>query len=108
MVEQSAEPPEHYEESSDEEATRDLVWLLGFVEPPLCPTDLLRHRFPSKVGGRPAWLDPVHLPKMDQLTCPFTGKVMRFLMQASYACSLWVYDFSRSIDIRSFIMEYWL
>ncbi len=28
-------------------------WNLGFAEPPQRPTDLLRHRFPSKIGGRP-------------------------------------------------------
>eukprot|EP00955_Chlamydomonas_euryale_P097344 365069-Chlamydomonas_euryale.AAC.19 len=28
-------------------------WMLGFVEEPEAPTSLLRHRFPSKVGGRP-------------------------------------------------------
>jgi len=78
-----AESPGRNEESSDDEASSDVEWLLGFVEPPQRGTDLLRHRFPSKVGGYPAWLDPVHLPSRDQLTCPFTGKVMRFLMQAS-------------------------
>jgi hypothetical protein len=79
-----ADSPGRNEESSDDEASPDLEWLLGFVEAPERGTDLLRHRFPSKVGGCPAWLDPVHLPSRDQLTCPFTGKVMRFLMQASH------------------------
>lgn len=82
-----AESPGRSEESSDDEASPDLEWLLGFVEPPERGADLLRHRFPSKVGGRPAWLDPVHLPSRDQLTCPFTGKIMRFLMQASLVSS---------------------
>eukprot|EP00890_Picochlorum_soloecismus_P003718 jgi/Picsp_1/4347/NSC_01853-R1_programmed cell death 2 len=56
-------------------------WLLGFIEPPLKRTDLLRHRFPSKVGGRPAWLDPIHLPTIEMLTCPKTGEIMKFLLQ---------------------------
>lgn len=30
-----------------------MQWMLGFVEEPERSTDLLRHRFPSKVGGRP-------------------------------------------------------
>ncbi|GBF91752.1 hypothetical protein Rsub_04056 [Raphidocelis subcapitata] len=68
------------EEPSDDEA--DLVeWNLGFVEPPERATDLLRHRFPSKVGGRPAWLDPVHLPGSVELTCAASGQPLRFLLQ---------------------------
>lgn len=30
-----------------------LQYMLGFVDDPEKPTDLLRHRFPSKVGGVP-------------------------------------------------------
>ena len=71
----------HSGEDSDVESELDIEWLLGFVDPPRYKSDLLRHRFPSKVGGRPAWLDPVHLPTRDQLTCPSTGRVMQFLIQ---------------------------
>ena len=59
----------------------DLHWVLGFPEPALHPCDLLRHAFPSKVGGRPAWLDPVRLPSAVELRCPVDGSVMRFLLQ---------------------------
>lgn len=31
----------------------DLQYMLGYVDDPEKPTDLLRHRFPSKVGGAP-------------------------------------------------------
>ncbi len=31
----------------------DAQWMLGFVDQAESPTALLRHRFPSKVGGRP-------------------------------------------------------
>ena len=58
------------------------VWMLGFVDDPADPVDLLRHRFPSKVGGRPAWLDPLHLPSASQLTCKATGQPLDFLLQA--------------------------
>ena len=30
-----------------------MQWMLGFVDAAESPSDLLRHRFPSKVGGRP-------------------------------------------------------
>ena len=69
------------EDSDDESTTTELEWLLGFVDPPRKRTDLLRHRFPSKVGGRPAWLDPVNLPSSNLLRCPVTNERMQFLLQ---------------------------
>ena len=53
---------------------------LGFVE----STDnwrLLSHFFPSKVGGKPAWLALKPVPKADDLKCGKCGKVCVFLMQ---------------------------
>ncbi len=39
---------------SDLLSMRRLVqWMLGFVDDAESPATLLRHRFPSKVGGRP-------------------------------------------------------
>ena len=64
-----------------EDLEDDLHWVLGFPEPALHPSDLLRHVFPSKVGGRPAWLDPVRLPSAEELRCPVDGSTMRFLLQ---------------------------
>lgn len=55
--------------------------MLGFVDDPETPESLLRHRFPSKVGGRPAWLDPLDLPKREQLTCRISGRPLDFLLQ---------------------------
>eukprot|EP00877_Chromochloris_zofingiensis_P001052 jgi/Chrzof1/10948/Cz05g18100.t1 len=72
--------PSHSQTDSDDDVEDGVEYMLGFVEPPVTATDLLRHRFPSKVGGRPAWLDPVNLPT-DQLTCPLTGRTMNFLLQ---------------------------
>lgn len=68
-------------EDSDVESEEACEWLLGFVEAPRRRADLLRHRFPSKVGGRPAWLDPLHLPTQEQLTCRVSGKPLDFLLQ---------------------------
>ena len=66
-------------DSEGDEAALD--WLLGFVEPPRRRSDLLRHRFPSKVGGRPAWLHPVALPTPAQTACRVTAAPMDFLLQ---------------------------
>ena len=37
--------------------------------------------FPSKVGGRPVWLDPVHLPSPEQLECKTCRKPCLLLLQ---------------------------
>lgn len=79
---------DEHDPDSDAESEDACEWLLGFVEPPRRRTDLLRHRFPSKVGGRPAWLDPLHLPTEEQLTCRVTGKPLDYLLQVRRRCHL--------------------
>lgn len=78
MAERAADPAVGMESDDEQEVGE---WNLGFVEPPRRATDLLRHRFPSKVGGRPAWLDPLHLPTADQFTCRATCRPLQFLLQ---------------------------
>eukprot|EP00873_Tetraselmis_striata_P006902 jgi/Tetstr1/427166/TSEL_017354.t1 len=73
--EEEAEVEEEEEEEEEDE------WMLGFVELAEDAADLLRHRFPSKLGGRPAWLDPLRLPSPEQLTCGATGRPLDFLLQ---------------------------
>ncbi|KAK3244706.1 hypothetical protein CYMTET_45695 [Cymbomonas tetramitiformis] len=69
------------EYDSDDESSPDLEWMLGFAEEPAQRSSLLRHHFPSKVGGAPAWLDPVDLPHEDQLICGLSGLPLDFLCQ---------------------------
>ena len=65
------------EDDNDEEAVS-----LGFARPPDEPAKLLRNHFPSKLGGPPAWLDPVCLPlESDELRCEASGERLRFLLQ---------------------------
>ena len=65
----------------DEDYDEDEV-SLGFVKPVDDPTLLLRNHFPSKMGGQPAWLDPLQLPlESDELKCKVTGEKMQFLLQ---------------------------
>ncbi|XP_052501643.1 programmed cell death protein 2 isoform X1 [Budorcas taxicolor] len=53
---------------------------LGFVE--AVPSWRLRsEQFPSKVGGRPAWLSAAGLPGPPELACPLCGRPMAFLLQ---------------------------
>ncbi|KAH1021556.1 hypothetical protein HUJ04_011055 [Dendroctonus ponderosae] len=54
--------------------------VLGFVDK--CePWKVQSRLFPSKVGGKPAWLSLKQVPSSDQLTCETCNKVMMFLCQ---------------------------
>lgn len=53
---------------------------LGECEPWL----LVNTFFPSKVGGRPAWLDVESIPASDRLKCTECGKQLAFLCQVNY------------------------
>lgn len=53
---------------------------LGFVE--AAPAwRLRREQFPSKVGGRPAWLGAAGLPRPEELACALCGRPLAFLLQ---------------------------
>lgn len=56
---------------------------LGFLDK--CePWLLVNTFFPSKVGGRPAWLDVESIPNNDRLKCPKCGKQLAFLCQVNW------------------------
>lgn len=62
----------------------DLDELVGFLEETPDEDErylLLRRFFPSKVGGKPAWLIPDRLPAEKELRCDHCGLPLRFLMQ---------------------------
>ncbi|XP_051866929.1 programmed cell death protein 2 [Pristis pectinata] len=52
---------------------------LGFVEP-AAPARLVSSQFPSKVGGRPAWLS-LELPGPERLRCGGCAQPLTFLLQ---------------------------
>ncbi|CAG8462186.1 10330_t:CDS:2 [Scutellospora calospora] len=52
---------------------------LGFAEPPENP--LTADNFPSKIGGKPAWLNPGHILSADQVLCGICKKQMILLVQ---------------------------
>jgi pre-rRNA-processing protein TSR4 len=54
---------------------------LGFVEEAEDPEQLTGPHFPSKVGGKPAWLDNAHLPRPEDTECSVCRKPMTFLLQ---------------------------
>ena len=53
---------------------------VGFVE--VCePWKLECRFFPSKIGGKPAWLDLKHIPDKDKVTCEYCEDPCIFLCQ---------------------------
>ena len=54
---------------------------LGFVEEVADPEKLTSPFFPSKVGGKPAWLDLLRVPSVDTLSCSKCGKPLISLLQ---------------------------
>ena len=88
--------PYHDVEEEEEEEDEPEV-MLGFAEPVDAPGDMLRCQFPSKLGGAPAWLDPVYLPLSSELRCPATDRPMNFLMQIYAAASDEDHAFHRTI-----------
>ena len=67
-------------ESDDDDGTEDIS--IGVAVKRDDPSVLLRNQFVSKLGGKPAWLDPVQLPvDADELHCKASGDRLRFLLQ---------------------------
>ena len=40
----------------------------------------------GKVGGKPIWLDPVHIPSADEMQCKNCDQPMSFLLQVFTKC----------------------
>ena len=66
--------------SSDDDENDDLEWDLGFLEEREETTSLHAIYFPSKVGGKPEWLDPSVNPKQ-MVEANETKRTMDFLLQ---------------------------
>lgn len=86
-----ADDDEDEEDEDEDEDENGVTELVGYLEKPTSSPEerklLQRRNFPSKVGGKPAWLVPEVLP---QLVCDCTreadgggccGRPLRFLMQ---------------------------
>ncbi|RCV45212.1 hypothetical protein SETIT_9G435400v2 [Setaria italica] len=68
-------------EDDDEDEEEEAEVTLGVLKKPKHPGILLRHLFPSKAGGIPAWLDPVNLPSGKSSCCGFCGEPLQFVLQ---------------------------
>ncbi|CAK9879796.1 unnamed protein product [Sphagnum jensenii] len=68
-------------EEEEEEEEDDTLVGLGFVQPVEQAWKVSRHHFPSKVGGTPAWLDPINLPYGKQVLCGICDNPLQFLLQ---------------------------
>lgn len=67
------------DDGEDEEEQEPVT--LGFLEKPKNRWSLLRHLFPSKAGGPPAWLDPINLPTGRSRLCDMCGEPLQFVLQ---------------------------
>ena len=72
---------------------------LGFVERVDNPDQLSSPFFPSKVGGRPAWLDLRDLPPPQKLACGVCGKPSVFLLQIHAPIPRQPWSFHRSFFV---------
>ncbi|KAL5571111.1 hypothetical protein UlMin_020708 [Ulmus minor] len=75
------EPEMVIEEDDDDEEEEQNDVALGFLKKPKNSRSLLRHFFPSKAGGVPAWLDPVNLPSGRSCLCDICREPLQFLLQ---------------------------
>ena len=71
---------------------------LGFTEKPEDPKRLTSPYFPSKIGGKPAWLDP-RLPVPDVLVCKKCGKPLVFLLQVYAPIDHLIHCYHRTLYI---------
>lgn len=69
---------------------------LGFLEE-IEPWLLTNRFFPSKVGGKPAWLDLANIPAVDQTKCPTCAETMVFLCQVYAPSDKHEHAFHRTI-----------
>lgn len=88
VVEAAVGEEEYDDEDADDDDDDDEELVrLGLVEEPEVPEALISKFFPSKVGGKPAWLIPRPLPEREDLLCSATphgetcGRSLAFLMQ---------------------------
>lgn len=79
---QQEEEEDEDEEDGDEEDDGDDEMVCYLEDPPSLKERrlLTRRMFPSKVGGKPAWLVPEHFPSGD-LVCQHCSRPLRFLLQ---------------------------
>ena len=82
----AADDEEEEDDDDDDDADAELSDVetsvdLGFASPPSHPLRLSRAYFPSKVGGRPAWLNAEHPPSASALRCSACSSPLSFLLQ---------------------------
>lgn len=72
---------------------------LGFLEKPDATTNLTSSHFPSKVGGKPAWLELKQLPGPEQLACNICKRPMVLLIQLYAPMRKRHYSYHRTVFV---------
>ncbi len=75
------EPTNSAEEEEEEEEKQGTGVVVAFAEEVEDDRYLFRSFFPSKIGGKPAWLNPQNIPKEKDLRCENCKKTLHFLLQ---------------------------
>jgi len=70
---------------------------LGFFEDDFDSFELESRHFPSKIGGKPAWLDLKNLPSPKDLQCPHCSSPLTFLLQMYSSDNSTPHAFHRTI-----------
>ncbi|KAJ1905794.1 hypothetical protein IWQ60_012208 [Tieghemiomyces parasiticus] len=70
---------------------------LGYAEKPV--EDFEEDPFPSKIGGKPVWLDPTNPLRADQVSCGECGKPMPMLLQLYTPEDMPVEAFHRTVYV---------
>eukprot|EP00002_Diphylleia_rotans_P038295 TRINITY_DN8690_c0_g1_i1.p1 TRINITY_DN8690_c0_g1~~TRINITY_DN8690_c0_g1_i1.p1 ORF type:complete len:397 (-),score=67.78 TRINITY_DN8690_c0_g1_i1:63-1253(-) len=95
-----SERQERRDDEDENDATEEQVYFLGYVRPLTSEeTPLTSMFFPSKVGGHPAWLDPVSIPTPDEMRCTKCGKQMAFLLQLYAPFEEYEHSFHRTVFV---------
>eukprot|EP00252_Welwitschia_mirabilis_P018681 TRINITY_DN4161_c0_g1_i2.p1 TRINITY_DN4161_c0_g1~~TRINITY_DN4161_c0_g1_i2.p1 ORF type:complete len:407 (+),score=80.26 TRINITY_DN4161_c0_g1_i2:424-1644(+) len=84
---------------TDDEEEEEQPVTLGFAQKPQNPRLLERYFFPSKAGGKPAWLDPVNIPEEESSRCDICGNPLQFLMQVYAPIEGKEYAFHRTLFV---------
>ena len=68
-------------DDAGDESDDELMVTLGFVQAVDEEWKMARQQFPCKVGGTPAWLDPVKIPEGESTQCGICSNPLQFLVQ---------------------------
>ena len=77
----STQSADHHDDWENEDSRNSTRVVVAFAEPIEDERYYFRSFLPSKIGGKPAWLNPRNLPSPADLQCKQCKKPLKFLLQ---------------------------